>query len=84
MSKLFNLNGIKAPGRVNLMKFGTINLEDISDDDAIELYKSGCPFLVPVPEAIPILYPDQAPIKVEDIEIKEEKIPQPKKRGKKR
>lgn len=65
MSKLFALNGIKSPGRVNLMKFGTVNLEDLSDDDAIEVYKSGCPFLVPLPEAMPVLYPDIAPIKVQ-------------------
>lgn len=67
MSKLFALNGIKSPGRVNLIKFGTINLDDLSDEDAIEVYKSGCPFLVPLPETIPILYPDVAPIKVQDM-----------------
>ena len=67
MSRLFALNGIKSPGRVNLMKFGTVNLEDLSDDDAIEVYKSGCPFLVPLPEAMPVLYPDIAPIKVHEL-----------------
>jgi hypothetical protein len=86
MSKLFTLNGIKPPGRVNLMKFGTINLEDLSDEQAIEVYKSGCPFLLPTPEAMPILYPDSAPIKVEDIVLEEtetEPKPPKKKRGNK-
>lgn len=67
MSKLFALNGIASPGRVNLMKYGTVNLEDLPDEIAIEVYKSGCPFLAPLPEAYPILYPDMEPIVVKEL-----------------
>ncbi|MBW6490837.1 MAG: hypothetical protein K0B15_06530 [Lentimicrobium sp.] len=68
MSKLFILNGIKSPGKVNLKRHGTVNLEDVSDDIAIELFKSGCPFLVPTKEYFELLYPDGMPFDVRDIE----------------
>jgi hypothetical protein len=70
MSKLFFLNGIASPGRVNLIGLGTVNLEDLSDDKALELYKKGCPYLAPTPEGFKILYPDAKPIQVSSIEKK--------------
>jgi hypothetical protein len=64
MSKLFFLNGIKAPGRVNAKDLGEVNLEDLTDDQAMKLYKEGCPYLVPSPEGFNKLYPGSAPIAV--------------------
>lgn len=46
----YRIKGIAHPGRVNLPRLGTIALADISDELAEELYKSGCPFLEPVPD----------------------------------
>jgi len=67
MSKLFYLNGIKPPGRVNLRGLGEVNLEDLSDEQALKVYKDGCPFLVPSPEGYKLLYPDAKPIEVSEI-----------------
>jgi hypothetical protein len=68
MSKLFYLSGIKSPGRVNIKNKGDINLEDLTDQEAIELYKTGCPFLVPSPEGFKKLYPDKKPISVNNLQ----------------
>ncbi|MBK6967069.1 MAG: hypothetical protein IPH20_24985 [Bacteroidales bacterium] len=72
MSRLFVLTGIQSPGKVNLRTHGTVNLEDISDELAIELFKAGCPFLYPTKEYFAVLYPDGFPICVS--ELKESKI----------
>jgi hypothetical protein len=68
MSRLFVLTGIQSPGKVNLRRHGTVNLEEISDELAIELFKAGCPFLYPTKEYFAVLYPDGFPICVSDLE----------------
>lgn len=70
MSKLFFLNGIKSPGRVNLRGLGDVNLEDLTDEQAMKLYKENCPFLVPSPEGFKLLYPEAKPIEVTAIPTK--------------
>lgn len=73
MSKLFYLNGIKSPGRVNLKDLGDVNLEDISDEMALKLFNEGCPFLVPSPEGFKVLYPDLKVISVEKLAPKKKR-----------
>jgi len=65
----FRLKGIAYPGRVNLFRIGTVELANISDKLAEEIYKSGCPFLEPTPEYRKILFPEEIPITVKDIQI---------------
>jgi len=79
MSRLFLLNGIKSPGRVNLLKHGTVNLEDLPDDIALEIYQAGCPFLIPSPEGKALLYPDVVQVTGEGIETVE-KVPRKRKK----
>ena len=67
MSKLFHLNGIKSPGRANVKGLGEVNLEDLTDDQAMKLYKEGCPYLVPSTEGFKKLYPESAPIAVKEL-----------------
>jgi hypothetical protein len=69
MSKLFALAGIVSPGRVNLKNHGTVNLEDIPDELAIELFKSGCPFLYPTKEYFELLYPKGMPVEDTDNKV---------------
>lgn len=66
------------------MKLGTVDLENLSDENAIEVYKSGCPFLTPSLEGYAFLYPDMAPIGVRDIEMQTDEPEVPKKKTKKR
>ncbi len=63
----FRLKGIAHPGRVNLFRIGTIELANISDKLAEEIYKSGCPYLEPTPEYRLILFPEETPIEVNPI-----------------
>lgn len=74
MTRLFELNGIKAPGKVDLYKIGVINLVDLSDDQAIEIYKQGCPFLRPTAEGMKVLYPDQNPIEVKTFQTEKKPV----------
>lgn len=83
MSKLFFLNGIKSPGLCNVRGLGEVNLEDLTDEQAIKLYKEGCPYLVPSPEGFKMLYPETAPIAVKEIKPAENKSSRKTKTGKK-
>lgn len=65
----FRLKGLAHPGRVNLYQIGTVELANISDKLAEEIYKSGCPYLEPTPEYRKILFPEEIPITVKDIDV---------------
>lgn len=67
--KLFKLKGLQSPGRVNLLKIGTVELENISDAMAEQLYKDGCRYLEPTPEGRKHLFPNEKPILVEKLEV---------------
>ena len=71
----FRLKGIAHPGRVNLLKIGTVELANISDELALELWKSGCRYLEPVPEYRAELFPDEIPISVKPIPNEAQEIP---------
>jgi len=66
----FRLKGLAHPGRVDLYKIGTVELANISDKLAEEIYKSGCPYLEPTPEYRLILFPEEVPITVQKINSK--------------
>jgi len=63
----FRLKNIQHPGRVHLYKRGEVNLADIDDNLAEELFKEGCPFIEPTPEGREKLFPGEKPIKVKPI-----------------
>ena len=48
--KKYKLIGLKPPGRVNLPRLGTIDLEKIDDTLAEKLFMEGIPFIAPVPK----------------------------------
>jgi len=59
MSELFDIVGIKKPGKVDLYRIGTVNLFDCSDDRLIEIYKSKtCHYLRPTAKGMKILHPE--------------------------
>ena len=63
----FRLKGIAHPGRVNLFRIGTVELANISDELAEQIWRDGCPFLEPEPQYRQILFPDEIPITVKNI-----------------
>lgn len=65
----FKLVGLLSPGRVNLLDFGTVELENISDELAEKIYNSGCPYLQPTPEYFHKLYPNIQPIEIKKLAI---------------
>jgi len=65
--ELFRLVGLTHPGRVNVLKYGTIELANISDTVAIDLWRNGCPYLEPTDEGRKIFFPDEVKIDVEEI-----------------
>lgn len=69
----FILVGLKSPGRVNLPVFGTVELENISDDLAERIFKQGCRYLQPTAEYRKKLYPDEKPITVTRLNLKAQK-----------
>jgi len=62
--ELFRLTGIQWPGRVDLYKRGVVKLAELSDEEAMALYKEGIPYLEPTPQGRKILFPDEKPIEV--------------------
>lgn len=50
--KKFKLVGIKHPGLVNLPKLGNVELANITDELARELYNKGLPYLRPVKKKV--------------------------------
>ncbi len=46
----YKLIGLKPPGRVNLPRLGTIDLEKIDDTLAEKLFMEGIPFIAPLPK----------------------------------
>ena len=67
--KLFKLNGLVSPGRVNLLKYGTVCLENISDQLAEQIWKDGCPYLELTAEGRAKFFPDEAPIEVKAVNV---------------
>lgn len=63
----FRLKGIAHPGRVNLFRIGTVELANISDELALQIWESGCPYLEPLPEYRAELFPGETPITVKPI-----------------
>jgi len=69
--KKFRLKGLVHPGRVNVLRFGTVELANVSDEIAEQIWKQGCPFLEPVPEFRAEFFPNQIPIEVKPIILEE-------------
>ena len=69
--KNFKLVGMKSPGRVNLLGFGTVELENVSDQLAENIYLSGCRYLQPTAEYFPVIHPDVKPIEIRPLAIVE-------------
>jgi len=72
--ELFRLIGIHSPGRVNVMKYGTIELENISDTIAVDLWRKGCPYLEPTDEGRKIFFPNEVKIDIDPIEVAPELV----------
>ena len=66
----FRLKGIVFPGRVHHQKYGLINLSDLSDTLAEEIWKDGCPYLEPTPEGRKEMFPDEKEISIEPLPAK--------------
>ncbi|HNW54379.1 MAG TPA: hypothetical protein PKN21_08935 [Bacteroidales bacterium] len=84
--ELFRLVGLHHPGRVNVLKYGTIELANVSDQVAVDLWRNGCPYLEPTEEGRKIFFPNEVKIDVEEIfEAKPPatKVPKPKNKAKK-
>jgi hypothetical protein len=60
MSFLFNVIGLRHPGRVNLFHFGTVDLCSADDTLLLKIYKADpkIRFLKPTPEGLKVLYPN--------------------------
>lgn len=82
--ELFRLTGLQHPGRVNVLKYGTIELANISDKVAIDLWRNGCPYLELTDEGRKIFYPNEVKIDVEEISEAEIPAASPKKPGRKK
>ena len=65
----FRLIGIAHPGRVNVLKYGTVELANLSDEIALEIWKRGCKYLEPLPHYREVLFPEETPIRVKPILI---------------
>lgn len=65
----FQLVGMRSPGRINLPGFGTVELENISDELAERIWLSGCRYLIPTPEYRKKLYPDEKPISIHPLPV---------------
>lgn len=61
--KKFRLKGIIAPGRIHHQKYGIINLYDVSDAIAEELWKEGVPYIEPTAEGRKMMFPREKEIK---------------------
>lgn len=62
-SKIFKLTP-DAPARADFFKRGTIQLDSISDELALELAKEGCPYIELTAEGKKLLKPAAKPIEV--------------------
>jgi hypothetical protein len=62
-SKIFKLTP-DAPARADFFKRGVLQLNDISDELALELAKEGCPYIELTPEGKELLKPAAKPIEV--------------------
>lgn len=71
----FRLKGIAHPGRVNLFRIGTVELANIADELAEQIWRDGCPFLEPEPEYRKELFPDEIPIEVNTIITEAQIVP---------
>lgn len=60
MSKLFNIVRLRHPGKVNLYKFGTVDLFTLPDEKLLEIYKADptIPYLQPTDEGLKVLHPE--------------------------
>lgn len=67
--ELFQLKGIKSPGKVDVYKHGQVELENISDEFAEELWRAGCPFLGLTEKGIQKFFPERTAINVAPIKI---------------
>lgn len=71
-SQLFKLVGIQQPGRVNLYRFGTVNLAEVDDDLLLSIYKAGnTHYLMPTEAGMKALYPETK------IEVKQNPVQPP-------
>jgi hypothetical protein len=74
MGKLFQRKGIEAPGHVNLKLDGVfqeVYLDNLSDEKLEQLYLNKCRFVEPTPEGRKKLFPEEKPIEVKKIDVKE-------------
>ena len=62
------------PGRVNLLKIGTVELANITDELAEKIWRNGCRYLEPTPEYYRILFPDKIAIEVKPIITEEQEV----------
>jgi len=67
--ELFELKGIKSPGKVDLYKHGQVELETITDEFAEQLWKDGCPFLGLTEKGMQKFFPERTSIDVTPIKI---------------
>lgn len=64
MSKLFEIIGLRHPGKVNLFQFGTVDLFNLSDEKLLKIYQADpkIKYLRPTEAGLQVLYPGQQPI----------------------
>lgn len=66
MSKLFDIIGLRHPGKVNLFQFGTVDLFNLSDEKLLKIYQADpkIKYLRPTQAGLQVLYPGQQPIEL--------------------
>lgn len=66
MSKLFEIIGLRHPGKVNLFQFGTVDLFNLSDEKLLKIYQADpkIKYLRPTEAGLQVLYPGQQPIEL--------------------
>lgn len=58
---MFKVIGLLHPGKVNLFRFGTVNLCLLPDEKLLEIYRADpkIPYLQPTAEGLAVLYPNK-------------------------